>query len=347
MTIKDLARISGYSLGTVSRALNRQPNVSQKARDKILSLAMEYGYEINANAQSLKQQNSNTLIVIVKGRANELFSKLVETTQHLAAQADLPLLVDYIDEDDNEVRRAIRLCREKKPQGILFFGGTRENFQEDFGEIQVPAVLVTGSAAGLPYPGLSSVTTDDVAAARAVVQILVQKGHRSIAVIGGDPEKSEISRSRLTGCREAIAGTDARMSRYISARFSLLDGYNAMEQILTAGEPQVTAVFAMSDVMAIGAIRCLCDHGLRVPQDVSVVGFDGLPIGQYYTPKLTTAVQSAEELARTGFRVLRDAIAGKKARHVTVPYSVANGESTSDLQKSRNERYSLCGTAEF
>ena len=327
MTIKDIARISGYSLGTVSRALNHQPNVSPAAREKILALAEEYGYEINANAQSLKQQNGRALLVIVKGRANELFFRLVEEAQLLASEARRPLLVDYIDEDDNEVRRALTLCREKKPQGILFFGGVRQNFQEEFHKIQVPAVLVTNSAAGLPFPGLSSVTTDDRAAARTAVSLMIQYGHREIAVIGGDPEKSEISRNRLEGCQQAIDGTGARLCRFAPSRFSFQGGYNAMEQILTDPGRQVTAVFAMADVMAIGAIRCLRDHNLRVPEDVSVVGFDGLPMGQFYTPKLTTAVQSAQELARASFQILQDAISGKNSRHITVPYSLAAGES--------------------
>ena len=101
MTIKDLAKLSGYSLGTVSRALNHQPNVSPKAREHILALAQQYGFEINANAQSLKRQNSDALLVIVKGRANELFFQMVEATQELAAGEQQPLMVDYIDEDDN------------------------------------------------------------------------------------------------------------------------------------------------------------------------------------------------------------------------------------------------------
>lgn len=336
MTIKDLARISGYSLGTVSRALNHQPNVSKKARDRILSLAMQYGYEINANAQNLKQQSGNALLVIVKGRVNELFSKLVEQTQRLAAVSDQRLIVDYIDENDNEVRRAIQLCREKKPRGILFFGGTRQNFLDDFEKVTLPAVLVTNTAAGLEFENLSSVTTDDVEAACAGVTLLIRQGHRAIAVIGGDPELSEISDKRLQGCQQAFGDSDAHMCCYAAARFSFQGGYNAMEQILKEKQNTVTAVFAMSDVMAIGAMRCLYDHKLRIPEDVSVVGFDGLPFGQYYSPKLVTVVQSTEELAKMGYQVLQDAISGKEARHVTVPYSLAEGESVSPYPKGTN-----------
>lgn len=326
MTIRDLAKLSGYSLGTVSRALNHQPNVSPKAREHILSLARQYGFEINASAQSLKKQTGDVLLVIVKGRANELFSQLVEATQALAAGEGRPLEVDYIDEDDNEVRRAVKLSREKKPMGILFFGGTTQNFLSDYEGLSLPTVLVTNSAQGLPFRNLSSVTTDDTAAAKTICQLLVQNGHRQIGVIGGDLESSEISRNRLEGCRQALSGTEARIAEYGSVRFSFRGGYQAMEQILSRNA-SITAVFAMADVMALGAMRCIHDHGLRVPEDISVVGFDGLLCGQYFIPRLTTVAQSTTALAETSYRVLKEAIEGREAAHLCVPFSLISGSS--------------------
>lgn len=327
MNIKDLARISGYSVGTVSRALNGQPNVSQAARDRILALANQHCFERNPNAQNLKQQTGNSILVIVKGRANELFARVVEEIQFLTAQSGEPLIVDYIDEDENEVHRAVRLCREKKPRGVLFLGGIRQNFGENFERVPVPAVLVTNSAISLGNPRLSSVFTDDTAAARAALTHLIHSGHREIAIIGGDPDSSEISRQRLDGCNQALSGTEARLSRFVISRFSFQDGYNAMAEILRSHGSAVTAVFAMADVMAIGAVRCIHDHGLRVPEDISVVGFDGLLYGQFCIPKLTTVAQSHVELARSAFRVLQDSLGGKAAQHVTVPFALVSGES--------------------
>lgn len=117
MTIKDLARLSGYSLGTVSRVLNNQPNVSEKARQAILSIAQESGFELNESAQLLKQQRSNTVLIIVKGTANELFAGMVEHLQSLFSRTTHSLIVDFIDEDDNEVLRAVKLCRELQAHG--------------------------------------------------------------------------------------------------------------------------------------------------------------------------------------------------------------------------------------
>lgn len=330
MTIKDLARISGYSLGTVSRVLNNQPNVSQKARDAIMAIVEEAGFELNSNAKNLKQQKGSSVLVIVKGRANELFSQLVEQIQSQMAETEFPLLVDYIDEDENEVRRALQLCREKKPLGILFLGGTSENFLEDFGKVRLPAVLVTNSAENLPFPNLSSVTTDDAAAAECAVCHLLEQGHREIVILGGDTAVSEISRLRYEGCVRALQGR-AEMCDYETTRFSFLDGYQSMGRVLELCGSSVTAVFAMADVIAIGAIRCICDHGLRVPEDISVIGFDGLSIGQYYTPKLATIRQQTDDMARECVRILLGAMEGEAARHRTVPYTRLAGESIRKL----------------
>ena len=112
MTIKDLAEKSGYSVATVSRVLNNHPNVSDKAREEINRLVKECGFQINTNAQQLKQ-HANSILVVVKGTSNEMFAEMIETIQALFDKTHYPLHVDYMDEDNNEVLRAIQLCREK------------------------------------------------------------------------------------------------------------------------------------------------------------------------------------------------------------------------------------------
>ncbi|MGN0977079.1 MAG: LacI family DNA-binding transcriptional regulator, partial [Faecousia sp.] len=113
MTIKDLSAKTGYAVGTVSRALNGHPNVSDKARRIILKAAEDSGFELNVNAKQLKQLHSTTILVIVKGIGNELFGEMVETIQNLIAHTRYQLVVDYMDEDLNEVHRALQLCKEK------------------------------------------------------------------------------------------------------------------------------------------------------------------------------------------------------------------------------------------
>lgn len=325
MTIKDLARLTGYAVATVSRALNGQPNVSDKARKAILSAAKEQGFQLNTNAQQLKQQHATSLLVVVKGTCNELFSGLVQELEH---RGSYPLIVDYLDEDDNEVLRAVRLCREKKPLGILFLGGNLAHFRRSFREIAVPCVLVTNDASSLGFPNLSSVSVDDRLAAGEAIQALIDLGHREFAIIGGDPKVSDVSRLRLAGCLAALdrQGIAFDIDCYRAVRFSYEEGYRAAASLLEAGKP-FTALFAASDVMAIGAIRAIRDRGLQVPGDISVMGFDGLGVGDYLVPRLSTVRQPMELLAQLSLSILASALAGGESRHECAPFRLCPRES--------------------
>ena len=329
MTIKDLAAQTGYSVGTISRVLNHQPHVSDLAREIILKAAEESGFQLNENARQLKQQQSNSLLVICKGSSNELFDALLIAIQSRVADTQYTLIVDYIDESENEVRRALRLCREKKPQGILFLSGNQEHFQESFHQISVPCVLVTTSAAGLSFANLSSVTSDDALAASMAITGLLELGHRDVVVIGGHRDYSETARLRHQGCVQSFREHDVpfREEQYETARFTFEGGYQAA-RVLLERNPDFTALFAMSDVMALGAIRALADAGKRVPEDVSIIGFDGLQIGEYTLPRLSTIAQSVEQLAEQSVYLLLQGIEkGAGARHEVVPVCLRLRES--------------------
>ena len=331
MTIKDLSAKTGYSVGTISRVLNNQPNVSKKAREQILQAVAESGFQLNTNAKQLKQQHGNSILVVVKGTSNELFSELVEAIQAKFAKLKYPLTVDYQDEDLNEVARGAQLCAEKKPLGIFFLGGNQENFRNHFQKIDVPCVLVTNSAAELDFPNLSSVYTDDLLASKEAMEVLIGLGHKHIAIIGGNYDGSDTSRLRYDGCMDALARHGIEFDRerdYMGIRFSYRDGYNATLKLLKSGR-KFTALFTVADVIAIGAIRALRDSGLRVPEDVSVMGFDGLPLGDFLVPQLSTVNQAVGLLAQRSADILLDCIEnGGNARHETVPYTVCQREST-------------------
>lgn len=333
LTIKDLSAQTGYSVGTISRVLNNQPNVSQKARDTILRAANACGFQLNANAKQLKQQHGNSILVLVKGSHNELFSSLVEAIQVQIAEK-YPLIVDYMDESENEVLRALQLCREKKPLGVLFLGGDRENFRADFDKINMPGILVTCDASNLAFQNLSSVSSDDVLAGRTAMEHLISLGHRKIAVIGGPRIYSSMTQERYQGCMEAFRkyGVDFDEELdYESVRFSLDWGYRAAKRLMEKNRGY-TAIFAMADVMAIGAIRALQDAGLRVPEDVSVVGLDGLAIGEYTVPRLTTIAQDVAALAERSVRILLDSIENQgTAQYEIVPVTLVDRESVRKL----------------
>ena len=333
MTIKDLARETGYSVGTVSRVLNHHPNVSEKARQTIEEAVERSGFILNTSAKNLKQQQSESIVAIVKGNSNELFASMVEFLQALFQEKRYTLITEFMEEEDNEVLRARQICRDKKPKGILFLGGNSENFVEDFDKIKIPCVLVTNNATNLHFHNLSSVSTDDCQAARCAVEYLLDNGHTNIALIGGTTI-SDTSRFRRMGWEMAYRerGMDPeKYGVYIGGYYNYRCGYEAMSQILERGI-KVSAVFAMADVVAIGAVSAIWDHGLRVPEDISVVGFDGLKIGEYYCPKLTTIEQNVEQLAKRGYEMLLECIEeDTPARHETVPFRLKCRQSVRKL----------------
>ena len=192
MTIKDIARLSGFGVATVSRVLNNHPDVSEETRRRVMAVVEENGFQPNNNAKHLKQQAGTSIAVIVKGTQNMLFADLVERIQTLLRDAGRDASVYYLDEDADEVAYARKLCRERKPLGIMFLGGDLELFQAGFQAINIPCLLLTNSAQALGFDNLSSITTNDEEAAYQVIRFLADRGHRHIGVLGGNWSCSQI-----------------------------------------------------------------------------------------------------------------------------------------------------------
>ncbi len=336
MTIKDIAKESGYAVGTVSRVLNNHPDVSEKARKTIMAVVEKHHFKLNSNAKHLKQQASSGIAIIVKGSQNMLFASIVERLQRLMSEKKYASFIYYIGEEENEVERAERVCLERHPLGILFLGSDLEFFKERFDRLEIPCVLVTNSAAELGFDNLSSVSTDDEAGAQAAVTHLLKLGHRDIGILGGYLEKSHAAHTRYKGCEKAFAKQGIKLEpgrQYRSAFFSMEEGYHAMEQLFEQ-MPDLTAVFAMADVLAVGAIRAIRDRGLRVPEDVSVMGFDGIELGNYLSPRLTTVRQARERIADRSLEILLSDIAGERpAVHELLPFDIVEGESAAKIAR--------------
>lgn len=220
--------------------------------------------------------------------------------------------------------------------GILFLGGNSDHFRSDFSQIDIPCVLVTNDASDLGFENLSSVCIDDRNAARCAMEALLEQGHRQIAIIGGDRVVSEISRLRFEGCMDAFRahGTAFDPERdYQTVRYSYQDGYDAAKRLLAQGK-KYSALFAAADVLAVGAIRALGENGLHVPEDVSVMGFDGLSVGSFLLPQLSTVSQPVTDMALKSVEILIDCMEnGGTSRHEIVPFVLHQKESTRPVSK--------------
>ena len=327
MTIKDIARISGCSVSTISRVINDRPDVRPETKERVLEVMREAGFVPNTNARQLKIQQSRSLVFVVKGTRNIFFSDFLVQLQRAATLYGYNGIVSYLDENANEIEAAEKILREIKPKGMIFLGGSVANFQKGFANISVPSVL--------DFSNLSMVGVDDRAAAYQAVSYLIQQGHRKIAVLGG-PATSYPSMMRRQGAQQAMedAGIRFEDKLYGLSNYDFESAYHAMNGLL-ARRAEFTALFAMSDVIAFGAIRALVSAGLRVPEDVSVIGFDGITMSRYCVPVMTTIVQPSEQIALQSIELLvRQIEHGAPAQTVTLQPELQQGESVCPCRRN-------------
>lgn len=330
MTIKDIAKECGCGLGTVSRALNNKPGVKAETREKILAVVDKYGFVTNNHAKQLKAQDSKIIAIIIKGASNILLTSMLSIIQKRLEKLPFSASVTVIEEEDNEALVANQIYYEQKPLGIIFLGGNPEKYSDDFGKIQVPCVLISNEAEQIENSNLSSVSTDNLQASEYSARYLIEKGHRNIGIIGGNFQTSEITKKRFQGFLNALNEADIKFDpekSYVSAKYSFSGGSEAVKNLMEKN-PDITAIWTMSDAMAIGAMRQLKDMGYNIPEQISVIGFDGLPIAGYYSPRLTTIKQQDVELAQIGLDLLLKSIESKEpASHILVPFRFMEGES--------------------
>ena len=334
MTIKDIAKECGCAIGTVSRVLNNHPDVSDKTREKVLAVVEKHNFVLNVNAKQLKAQERKNIVVIVKGTQSPLLTSLLERIQHKLEPLTYTVEVVVLDENDNEAENAVRIYFEQKPIGFIFLGGNPDKYPADIEKIKIPCVLISNAAVSTENTKLSSIATDNVEASFCATQYLINNGHKNIGVIGGNLDTSFVSKSRYEGFLQAInqAGLSFDYEKsYIDSKYSFQGGFDAAEELIKKN-PDITAVYTMSDVMAIGACRKFADMNIKVPDQVSIIGFDGIELTSFLCPRLTTILQLKDELVEQGISILLDNIERNgKAIHKLIKFEFMEGESVKKI----------------
>ena len=330
MTIKDIARECGCAVVTLSRVLNNHPDVSDKTREKVLAVVKKHDFILNTNAKQLKQQDRKTLVIIVKGTSSILLNSLLERIQKKIEPLPYNASVVVLDEYENEAKAANRIYYEQKPVGVIFLGGSPDLFHEDFEKLQVPCVVISNEADKIEGICLSSVSTDNFTAAQYSANYLIHNGHQKIGVIGGNLGGSDMTQKRFDGFLSAMkmAGLEFDFNEsYVASKYSFEGGAYAAK-ILMEKNRDLTAIFTMSDAMAIGACRQLTDMGYKIQDDISVIGFDGISLGDFYLPRLTTIKQLSNSLADEGLSILLDCIENNaEPVNKYIPFEFVHGES--------------------
>ena len=319
-TIRDIAQMAGVSVTTVSRVLNDRPDVSKATQEKVRQVMEACHFVGNANARGLKQAESDLVAVIIRGRRNPFLNELAETMLQCARDSRAAFIVEHIDERADEFRQARKLISERRITGIVFVGSRIDARCEALKDVGIPMLFTTVSTEGTGMAHASSVCIDDRRMAREGINALLDRGHERIVVFGGAREGDDSLALRAQGVKEALEarGYALEGDRYVETRLTLADSHAAALDYFRR-HPEADAAFCMSDTAAMGVIRALHDLGRRVPEDVSVLGIDGVDMDEYLTPRLSTIAQPVQELARQSVEVLRDMIErGAPARHVTV-----------------------------
>ena len=328
-TIKDIARKAGVSVTTVSRVLNKRPDVNQATREKVERVMAECRFVGNANARGLKQPDGDLIAIILRGRDNPFLNSLAEAMLEHTQGLKAAFLTEFVDEQADEFQAAVRLSHEKRVKGFIFVGGRIDERAQVLYDMDAPMVFTTISAEKSELLRAASVYIDDRKMGRAAMETLLEAGHRRIAIFGGIRQGDDGFAKRYAGAMDALnaAGVPFDEERFVQTRFSMGGAYETAKAFFTA-KPDTTAVFAMSDTVAMGVIRALKDMGKSVPEDVSVVGYDGIEMGKYFIPRLTTVEQPVDDIARESVQVLMDMLeGGEPPRHIVVDARLVRRES--------------------
>jgi DNA-binding LacI/PurR family transcriptional regulator len=294
-TIVDIAKLAEVSVSTVSRALNNSPLISKQTRERLQAIAKAHDFEIHHNARNLILQRSQTIGLVISiapnvGRfiTDPIYLELLGAIALTIGESEYDLMVIQVQEDNT---RCIQRYLKSKRVGGFILHTSQAYAQEIFRLIgrQAPIILWGSPAPNQEY---CSVSSDDVTGAHLAVQHLIRLGRTRIAFLGGTQGEASIFR-RYQGYAETLgeAGQALNPAFVTYAEYTSQSGYDAMQKLLQQA-PDLNAVFVCSDVMAIGAMEALRERGCHIPQDVAVVGYDGISLSAHCSPPLTTVQQN-------------------------------------------------------
>jgi LacI family repressor for deo operon, udp, cdd, tsx, nupC, and nupG len=310
-SIRQVARLAGVSIATVSRALATPDKVSNKTRLKVLAQVARTGYRPNLLARNFRSKRAFSIVVLVPNIANPFFAEVIRGIEQVAQQRGYAVLLGDTEGREDREDYYVRLVETHQADGLIQLRARIPTgaISVDRKSILIPLV---NACECLQDTAAITVKVDNVAAARVMTDHLIALGHRRIGVILG-PDSSPLTRDRLRGYRNALRAIDIRFDDHLIAHgdFTLHSGGEAAQILMRLKQPP-TAIFCFNDEMAFGAIQWLKANGFSVPADVSVAGFDNIEFAAYCDPPLTTIAQPARELGRTAMRELYELLNGSK-----------------------------------
>ncbi|MDI6604363.1 MAG: LacI family DNA-binding transcriptional regulator [Thermoanaerobacteraceae bacterium] len=326
-TIKDVAREANVSIATVSRVLNNSAVVTDETKQRVLDAIKKTGYKPNALARSLKIQKTHTIGVVIPDISSTFYPEVVRGVEDVASMYDYNIFLCNTDQDENKEMNYIEILREKQIDGLIFMGNIiRDTVMEVFMSMKAPVVLAGTQDKELKLP---NVNIDNKKAAYDAVKYLTSLGHKKIGMITGPKTDPIGGMLRLEGYKEALKKAKIRYKSelVVEGNFKVKQAYLSMLKLL---EQKVDAVFAASDEMAVAAINAIFDSGLKIPDDIHVVGFDNTYLSYMFRPTITTIQQPAYDIGAISMRLMIKILSKKPIDelHVVLPHHLIIREST-------------------
>ncbi len=340
-TIIDVAQKAGVSKSTAGRALSGASNVTDEARERVMDAARAVGYERNDLAVGMRSGRTGLLGLVIPDITNPFWADVARGAQDRAAENGMSLLVFSSDWDHGREASHLRALRQARVDGAII-NPVADNF-DDLDRFGLPFVLIGSSAER--FPATSSVGSDIAQAVRIGMDHLVSKGHHAPALILGP--KSRIARARfLRTFHEHCVERDIDPAALPmeDGEYTVEGGHAAMKRLLARGRAGHLAVFAANDMMALGAMLAVREAGLNCPEDVSILGFDGVPASAFSWPGLTTVAKPGRGIGMRAVDCLFDEIAGRPEHgRVFMPCRLIERGSLADLSLHQPRRTAAAG----
>lgn len=304
-TMKDIARIAKVSTSTVSHVINNTRYVSDEIREKIMKVVNELNYTPSAVARSLKVKETKTLGMLVTATSNPFFAEVVSGVEQYCNQHHYNLIISSIDGNEQRLQQNIQTLIQKQVDGLLLmYSDTRHAMVEQL-NLNLPIVVMDWWPTEL---NADKIYENSEFGAYLATKTLIEQGHKNIAIITGKLDKS-LAHNRLLGYQKALQDAHLPINPdwIIESHFDFEGGVEGMKKLLQI-TPRPTAVFACSDTIAVGVYQVAWQQGLRIPQDISVIGYDNIMLAQYLTPPLTTIHQPKAELGKLAVETLLERI---------------------------------------
>jgi LacI family repressor for deo operon, udp, cdd, tsx, nupC, and nupG len=337
-SIRDVAKKANVSVATVSRYLNAPDKLAKKSAKSVESAIRELNYKPNLLARNFFKSRSYSILVLVPNIANPFFSRVIRGIEDVGQQHGYAVLLGDTRFSKEREAEYFRRVETRQAEGVIQLSPNHPGNWVD-GEANMPFVNACECLPDAPFP---TVNIDNAAAAREVVEHLQSLGHTAIGCVIGPIEESgstPITIERLAGFKAAMSAArcEVKEEYLFKGDFSLQSGFDAAQHFASLDD-RPTAVFCMNDEMAMGLIQGLKSNGLRVPEDMSVAGFDDIEFARYSDPPLTTVDQPAEDIGRKAMTVLIDILEGRQPESLrfTLPTELIARDSTSPI-KNREE----------